>query len=135
MVLRRRHRPRAGRSAAPAGKRRRGSPSRGQRHLISRANELKATMIKTGDLLWTPSPEWVERSNLTKYMQWLARTRGAKAASYDELWRWSVDNLDAFWGSVWDYCGIQASAPYERVLGRREMPGAEWFPGARLNYA
>ncbi|SRR5579875_375810 len=92
-------------------------------------------MVKEGDLLWTPSPEWVERSNLTAYMRWLARTRSLNFTSYEELWRWSVDDLDAFWASIWEYCGIQASTPYERVLGRREMPGAEWFPGARLNYA
>jgi acetoacetyl-CoA synthetase len=56
-------------------------------------------------------------------------------ASYDELWRWSVDDLEGFWGSLWDEFEIIAASPYERVLGRREMPGAEWFPGARLNYA
>ncbi len=92
-------------------------------------------MVKEGDLLWTPSPEWVERSNLTAYRRWLARTRNLQFESYEELWRWSVDDLDAFWASIWEYCGIQASVPYERVLGRREMPGAEWFPGAKLNYA
>ena len=46
-----------------------------------------------------------------------------------------MTDLDAFWGSLWDYFDIQASQPFERVLGRRAMPGAEWFPGARLNYA
>ncbi|MGH8148526.1 MAG: acetoacetate--CoA ligase [Steroidobacteraceae bacterium] len=92
-------------------------------------------MVKQSDLLWTPSPEWIERSNLTAYRRWLARTRKLEFGTYEELWQWSVDDLDAFWASIWDYCGITASAPYERVLGRREMPGAEWFPGARLNYA
>ncbi len=92
-------------------------------------------MVKEGDLLWTPSPEWVERSNLTAYRRWLARTRNLRFESYEELWRWSVGNLETFWASIWEYCGIQASVPYERVLGRREMPGAEWFPGAKLNYA
>ncbi len=91
--------------------------------------------VKEGDLLWTPSHEWLARSNLTAYMRWLDRTRSLKFASYEELWRWSVDNLDTFWATIWEYCGVKASTPYERVLGRREMPGAEWFPGARLNYA
>ncbi|MGB6449206.1 MAG: acetoacetate--CoA ligase [Steroidobacteraceae bacterium] len=91
-------------------------------------------MVREGDLLWTPSPEWVERSNLTAYRRWLERTRKLRFETYDELWRWSVSDLDAFWASIWEYCGVQASTPYERVLGRREMPGAEWFPGARLNY-
>lgn len=92
-------------------------------------------MVKEGDLLWTPSRAWVERSNLTAYQHWLARTHKLDFETYDELWRWSVDDLDAFWASIWEYCGVQASTPYDKVLGRREMPGAEWFPGARLNYA
>jgi acetoacetyl-CoA synthetase len=92
-------------------------------------------MVREGDLLWTPSAEWVQRSNLTAYMHWLARTRNLKLESYAALWRWSVSDLDGFWASIWEYCGIQVSAPYERVLGRRAMPGAEWFPGARLNFA
>jgi len=68
-------------------------------------------------------------------MQWLKEHRGLQLESYDALWQWSVTDLESFWGSIWDYFGIQASAPFERVLGRRDMPGAEWFPGARLNYA
>src|SRR4029453_1573471 len=47
----------------------------------------------------------------------------------------SVTDLEGFWATVWEYCGIRASKPYERVLRKREMPGAEWFPGAELNYA
>jgi len=92
-------------------------------------------MIKEGDLLWTPSPEWIARSNLTAYMHWLKERRGLAFASYKELHRWSVEHLEDFWASQWEYFRIEASTPYERVLGRREMPGAEWFPGARLNYA
>ncbi|HUK02200.1 MAG TPA: acetoacetate--CoA ligase [Steroidobacteraceae bacterium] len=92
-------------------------------------------MIKEGDLLWTPSAAWVERSNLTAYMRWLEKTRGLKFTRYDELWRWSVSDLEAFWASAWEYFDVRASQPYTRVLGKREMPGAEWFPGAKLNYA
>ena len=79
-------------------------------------------------VLWEPSAEQVESSRLTRYL----RARGFE--SYDELWRWSVTDLDGFWGSLWDEFDVQASRPYERVLGRREMPGAEWFPGAELSY-
>jgi len=92
-------------------------------------------MIREGDLLWTPSSQWVERTNLVAYMRWLARTRNLKFSSYEQLWRWSIDDLEGFWGSIWEFCAVRASTPYERVLGRRTMPGAEWFPGARLNYA
>ena len=59
------------------------------------------------------------------------RARGF--SDYDELWRWSVEDLDGFWGALWDWFEIDAS--YDSVLGSREMPGAEWFPGAQLNYA
>src|SRR5215211_7894933 len=61
------------------------------------------------------------------------RERGFDA--YDQLWRWSVEDLEGFWGALWEHCGVRASKPYERVLGRREMPGAEWFAGAEPNYA
>jgi acetoacetyl-CoA synthetase len=56
-------------------------------------------------------------------------------ADYAGLFRWSVEDLEGFWQAVWDHFGLRAHTPAQRVLGRREMPGAEWFPGARLNYA
>ena len=92
-------------------------------------------MVKEGDLLWTPSPEWLERANLTHFMKWLQAHRGLTFSNYPDLWRWSVTDLEGFWGALWEYCDVRASVPYERVLGRSEMPGADWFPGARLNYA
>jgi acetoacetyl-CoA synthetase len=85
--------------------------------------------------LWTPSDERRERAAITRYQRWLGEERGLALDGYGELWQWSVDNLEAFWASIWDYFGVEAPEPYERVLGSREMPGAEWFPGARLNYA
>jgi acetoacetyl-CoA synthetase len=91
--------------------------------------------VREGDLLWTPSAARIERANLTAFTAWLAAERGLTFDGYHALWRWSVGDLEAFWQAVWDYSGIEASAPPERVLGRRAMPGAEWFPGARLNYA
>ena len=91
--------------------------------------------VREGDLLWTPSPERVAQANLTAFCAWLAAERGLRFDGYAELWRWSVADLDGFWQAVWDYCEIEASAPPDRVLGRRGMPGADWFPGARLNYA
>ena len=93
------------------------------------------TTAARGELLWTPSEEQVERTALARYTRWLEETRGLRFHSYEELWRWSVGDLEAFWASIWEFCGVRAAAPYERVLGSREMPGAEWFPGARLNYA
>ncbi|MDQ4041533.1 MAG: acetoacetate--CoA ligase, partial [Actinomycetota bacterium] len=88
-----------------------------------------------GELLWSPSEERIEGATLTRYTRWLAQTRGLSFDGYGELWEWSVGDLEAFWASIWEFCEVRAAAPYERVLGSREMPGAEWFPGARLNYA
>jgi len=89
----------------------------------------------TPRVLWQPSAERVERATLTRYARWLESTRGLELPDYDALWRWSVDDIDAFWASIWEFFAVEAAAPYERVLGRRAMPGAEWFPGARLSYA
>ncbi len=86
-------------------------------------------------VLWTPDPARVERAAITRYARWLAERHGVETEGYHELWRWSVTELEAFWASIWDFFDVHASSPYERVLGRRTMPGAEWFPGARLNYA
>ncbi len=87
--------------------------------------------------LWVPSAERRQRANLTRYASWLARYRGVAIPGYDygALWQWSVDHLEDFYGSVWDYFGVRSDDGYQRVLGRTQMPGAEWFPGARLNYA
>ncbi|MDX6610727.1 MAG: acetoacetyl-CoA synthetase, partial [Solirubrobacterales bacterium] len=72
---------------------------------------------------------------LTEYRRWLQAERGLTFAGYDELWRWSVDDLDGFWGSIWDFFGVQADGDRTTVLGSREMPGAHWFPDTSLNYA
>ena len=88
-----------------------------------------------GDVLWTPPADVRETTEIGRYLNWLRDERGRDLADYDALWRWSVDDLEGFWGSVWDFFGVRAHAPYERVLAARQMPGAEWFPGARLNYA
>ena len=61
--------------------------------------------------------------------------RGLEFADYDELQRWSVTDLEAFWASIWDFFEVKAHAPYTAVLDSTAMPGASWFPGARLNFA
>jgi acetoacetyl-CoA synthetase len=91
--------------------------------------------VREGDLLWTPSAARARQANLTAFTAWLAAERGLQFADYDALWRWSTSDLAAFWQAIWDYSEIEASAQPDRVLGSRAMPGAEWFPGARLNYA
>jgi acetoacetyl-CoA synthetase len=85
--------------------------------------------------LWEPSAELIERSRLSEYMRWLAAERGLAFADYEALWRWSVDDLDAFWASIWDFFDVQADGERSPVLASRQMPGASWFPSASLNYA
>ncbi len=89
----------------------------------------------TGDVMWTPPADVRERSNLGRYMTWLEAERGLAFDDYESLHRWSVSDLEGFWGSIWEFFEIHADTPYERVLASDRMPGAEWFPGARLNYA
>ena len=91
--------------------------------------------MQPGELLWTPPPDRIRRANVTALAEWLARERGRHFADYHALWRWSVEDLEGFWQALWEYFAIESSAPHTRVLGRRSMPGAEWFPAARLNYA
>ena len=69
------------------------------------------------------------------YQDWLRDKRNLSFASYDDLWRWSVTDLDAFWQSIWDYHDLASPTPYARVLARDQMPGAVWFDGAQVNYA
>ncbi len=83
--------------------------------------------------IWRPGPS-AQDSGLARYERWLQLERGLAFAGYDALWEWSVLDLEAFWSSVWEYFEVEASRQPERVLGRREMPGAEWFPGAMLSY-
>ncbi|MBC8056553.1 MAG: acetoacetate--CoA ligase, partial [Rhizobiales bacterium] len=78
--------------------------------------------------------------HITRYTDWLARERGMQfdpttTAGYDALWRWSVTDLPAFWGSVWAYFGVQSPTPVETVIADETMPGTRWFPGAQVNYA
>ena len=93
------------------------------------------TETTEGTVLWEPSPELRGNSTVTRYMAWLEQERGLSFEDYTALWEWSVTDLDGFWSSLWEFFDVRSSKPYEEVLGRREMPGAEWFPGAELNYA
>src|SRR3954447_12675531 len=81
----------------------------------------------SGQLLWEPSEERKQRAAMTRYL----RERGFD--DYASLWQWSGDDLEGFWASIWDFFGVDAS--YDSVLAERTMPGAQWFTGARLNYA
>src|ERR687897_312343 len=82
-----------------------------------------------GQKLWEPPAKLVENALMTRYMRSL--DRGFE--SYEDLRRWSVEDLEGFWASIWEFFEIEGG--YDEVLGDRSMPGAQWFPGAEVNYA
>lgn len=85
--------------------------------------------------LWEPSEAVKQQANVTHYMRWLQEKKGLHFQTREALWEWSANEIEAFWGSLWEYFSLQASTPYTTILHQRVMPGAQWFPGARLNYA
>ena len=73
---------------------------------------------------WGPGPKDVASSRVAEFLRWLQRERGRSFDGYDALWRWSVEELEDFWASVWHFFAVPASAPYRAVLEDRRMPGA-----------
>src|SRR5690625_4588920 len=91
--------------------------------------------IREGTILWHPSEALKEEAEITKYIKWLNTKKGFSFTTYDELWKWSVNHMEAFWGSIWDYFEVTSYTPYTSVLEEQSMPGTTWFSGATLNYA
>ena len=88
------------------------------------------------ELLWEPSKSAIEKTNMYKFMQGVNERFGRSFSKYEELYRWSIDNIPDFWASMWDFAQIKFSRKYDRVVDDlSKMPGAKWFPGARLNFA
>ncbi|NGP53946.1 acetoacetate--CoA ligase [Thioalkalivibrio sp. XN8] len=91
---------------------------------------------QSGDVLWRPAPGQVERAQLTAFMRSASDRAGHPMADYATLWRWSIEHPEQFWPAVWDFCGVKASRRWDNVLEHGDrMPGANWFRGARLNFA
>ncbi|MGY1815516.1 acetoacetate--CoA ligase [Blastococcus sp. SYSU D00820] len=84
--------------------------------------------------IWEPDPAQVERSRITAFMRTVERTHGVDLPDYEALWRWSVDSLEDFWQACWDFFDMRSDPAPGVVLASSDMPGAEWFPGVRLNY-
>ncbi|GGC81346.1 acetoacetate--CoA ligase [Undibacterium terreum] len=84
-------------------------------------------------LLWTPSAERISKTRMHDYMQWLQKDKGLQFSDYNSLWQWSVEHLEEFWETVWQYFDIHSTQPYTRILDTHKMPGARWFEGAQLN--
>src|SRR5216684_3384046 len=74
--------------------------------------------------LWEPAEELKRQANITRYMQWLANEKGLHFHTRGELWNWSVNKLEDFWASLWEYFHVKASQPYTSVLLERKMPGS-----------
>jgi acetoacetyl-CoA synthetase len=88
-----------------------------------------------GDVLWQATPEQADSTRLAAYQRWLAAERGLHFDDYATLWHWSVSDIETFWQTIWDFFDVQADGSCEPVLASQAMPGAEWYPNARLNYA
>jgi len=86
--------------------------------------------------LWQPSVERVQNSHIYRFMNGINEKHGLECTAYDDLYQWSVQNIPDFWAAMWDFADVRVSRPYDRVVDDpRRMPGARWFPGARLNFA
>lgn len=86
-------------------------------------------------LLWTPSEDLKTCSNLHRYRNWLKEHKNLEFEDYHDLWKWSIQELPAFWESLWQYFNIRHDGRYESVLSGNEMPHIKWFEGTSLNYA
>ena len=87
-------------------------------------------------MMWKPSEERIRKTNMYDFMCYINDKYGRDFNEYHQLWKWSINNIPSLWESLWDYMDIIHSAPYREVLiGEDRMPGAEWFPGAKLNFA
>jgi acetoacetyl-CoA synthetase len=89
-----------------------------------------------GGPIWIPSAERVRDANMTRFLAFVNEGHGTGFCTYEELYRWSVADVPEFWEAIWEFCGVIASRKYDRVADDLAlMPGAHWFPGARLNFA
>jgi acetoacetyl-CoA synthetase len=84
--------------------------------------------------LWTPSEEKIKSSNMFKYLQYAESFSGRKFSDYQELYQWSVSDIERFWESIWNVADIKYSENYEKILENAVMPGAKWFKGSKLNF-
>jgi len=88
------------------------------------------------DILWTPDPARVAPTAMNRFRHLAAEKSGRDLPDYDALWTWSVDDREGFWSLLWEFCGVIATNESDVILENGDaMPGARWFPGARLNHA
>ena len=86
--------------------------------------------------LWSPSEEWIKKSNISRFIDYVNGKQGKRLKTHADLYQWSIENTPDFWARVWEFADIKASRGYDQVVDSlRRMPGAKWFSGARLNFA
>ncbi len=86
--------------------------------------------------LWMPSEAQVKNANMTRFMQFVNGKYGNHFKSYADLYQWSIDCIPDFWAAVWDFVGIKAKKGYDQIVDDlKRFPGANWFVGAKLNFA
>lgn len=90
--------------------------------------------VTEGTLLWEPSEKRKQAAKINHYMKWLATHKQMNFQNYHSLWEWSVQDIEGFWESIWDYFDIQGKNYYKTILSSHKMPGAKWFPEATINY-
>lgn len=84
---------------------------------------------------WTPTDVDIEQANVTGFTRFVEERHGLDLPGYRALWQWSVDEPGAFWQAVWDAFDVVSHTDPGPALADASMPGAVWFPGARLNFA
>lgn len=85
--------------------------------------------------LWSPSAQQITDSTLTEFTEYVRATHGLDVDDYDELWRWSVTDLEGFWSAVWHFFSLDEVSGFDRALAADTMPHARWFTGAQVNFA
>ena len=91
--------------------------------------------MTSSTLLWVPTAETIADTNIGRFIAHLDERGIGSFDSYQALWQWSIDDLQGFWGAVWDFFEVRSSRPYSVVLDSTPMPGTKWLVDARLNYA
>jgi len=86
--------------------------------------------------LWTPSQECIKKANITRFIEFVNKKYDLRITSYSELYKWSIENIPNFWECMWEFAQIKASRKYDMIVDDlSKFPGANWFVGARLNFA
>jgi acetoacetyl-CoA synthetase len=102
---------------------------------IAVSSRTLSDVVTQGELLWTPDDARRNASRMAQFARWSGARRDRDFDSYDVLWRWSVGNLEEFWGDFVAWSQVPWTTHPTKVINDRVMPGAKWFPGGRLNFA